>query len=186
MPLREQFYETAEYYGTLFHEAVHSTGHESRLNRLEPGAVPAAFGSADYSKEELVAEIGSATILHEIKIETDSSFRNNTAYIQNWLGVLKGDKKFIVSAASRAEKAVNLILNIQQYSRIRRGRKESTWDSITNLSSLRKTGKSRRYTRTNTTMGLRSWNTRIWNRFVNAVASLIWESRLRIMDRRLF
>lgn len=113
MPIRGQFSEVAEYYGTLFHEATHSTGHQSRLNRLEPNATLAAFGSEGYSKEELVAEIGSAAILHEMKLETDRSFKNNAAYIQNWLKVLKEDKKFIVSAASRAEKAVNLILNIQ-------------------------------------------------------------------------
>ena len=71
----------------------------------------AAFGSESYSKEELVAEIGSAAICNRIGIETASTFRNSAAYIQNWLGALKGDKRLIVSAASRAEKAVGLICN---------------------------------------------------------------------------
>lgn len=108
LPLRKQFVSTAEYYGTVFHELTHSTGHPSRLNRLDKVA---AFGSDVYSKEELVAEIGAAALINHIGLETSTSFRNNTAYIQNWLSVLKGDKRFIVSAAGKAEKAVTLILN---------------------------------------------------------------------------
>ena len=107
VPLIFQFTETAEYYGTLFHEMTHSTGHESRLNRLEKTAF---FGSEAYSKEELIAEIGAAALVNHTGLETASSFRNNTAYIQNWLQALKNDKRFIVSAAGKAEKAVSLIL----------------------------------------------------------------------------
>ncbi len=70
-----------------------------------------AFGSKDYSKEELVAEIGSANLMNIIGIETDKSFKNPSAYIQNWLSVLKNDVKYIVSASSKAEKAVEYILN---------------------------------------------------------------------------
>ena len=108
LPIRRQFVSTAEYYSTAFHELCHSTGHPTRLNRL---ARPSFFGSDDYSKEELVAEIGAATLVSHVGLETSTSFRNNAAYIQNWLNVLKGDKRFIVSAAGKAEKAVNLILN---------------------------------------------------------------------------
>ena len=108
LPIRKQFVSTAEYYSTVFHELTHSTGHEKRLNRLNRAAF---FGTEDYSKEELVAEIGAATLVNHVGLETSSSLRNNAAYIQNWLGVLKNDKRFIVSAAGRAEKAVNLILN---------------------------------------------------------------------------
>lgn len=107
LPLMKQFKETAEYYSTAFHEMVHSTGHEKRLNRLD---APAHFGSEDYSKEELIAEIGAAALVNHCKLETSQSFRNNSAYIQNWLSVLKNDKRFIVSAAGKAEKAVNYIL----------------------------------------------------------------------------
>ena len=110
LPLMEQFDKTAEYYGTAFHESVHSTGHKSRLNRFETASGVAAFGSQTYSKEELVAEIGSAFLCSEAGIDTASSRKNNAAYIQSWLRVLKNDKKFIVSAASRAEKAVEMIL----------------------------------------------------------------------------
>ena len=108
LPLRKQFVSTAEYYGTVFHELTHSTGHPSRLNRLDKVA---AFGSDVYSKEELVAEIGAAALVNHCGLESPTSFRNNAAYIQNWLQVLKDDKRFIVSAAGKAEKAVNLILN---------------------------------------------------------------------------
>ncbi len=108
IPERKQFAETAEFYSTIFHELTHSTGHESRLNRLEKTAF---FGTESYSKEELIAEIGAATLVNHCGIETSSSFRNSTAYIQNWLSVLKNDKRFIVSAAGKAEKAINLILN---------------------------------------------------------------------------
>ena len=111
LPLFEQFTDANEYYSTAFHESVHSTMKESRCNRAEDrkGKL-VAFGSDDYSKEELVAEIGSTSIMNIIGIETRKSFRNSSAYIQNWLSVLKNDVKFIVSASSKAEKAVNYIL----------------------------------------------------------------------------
>ena len=108
LPIRKQFVSTAEYYSTVFHELTHSTGHAKRLNRLSK---PSFFGTEDYSKEELVAEIGAATLVNHVGLETSTSLRNNAAYIQNWLKVLKNDKRFIVSAAGKAEKAVNLILN---------------------------------------------------------------------------
>ena len=108
LPLLRQFRSTAEYYSTAFHEITHSTEHEKRLNRLTHAAF---FGTEDYSKEELVAEIGAAALVSHAGLETSSSFRNNAAYVQNWLKVLKDDKRFIVSAAGKAEKAVNLILN---------------------------------------------------------------------------
>ena len=108
VPHMRQFSATAEYYSTVFHEITHSTGHKSRLDRLDRVA---AFGSEDYSKEELVAEIGAAALVNQAGLETPSSFRNSAAYIQNWLSVLRNDKRFIVSAAGKAEKAVKLILN---------------------------------------------------------------------------
>ena len=110
LPLLKQFAQTAEYYSTAFHELTHSTDHASRLNRLEKVAF---FGTEAYSKEELVAEIGAAALVNHTGLETIGSFRNSTAYIQNWLKVLKNDKRFIISAAGKAEKAVNLILNRQ-------------------------------------------------------------------------
>ena len=107
LPNRKQFKATAEYYSTAFHELTHSTGHKSRLDRLERTAF---FGSEAYSKEELIAEIGAAALVKRAGLETSASFCNSTAYLQNWLQVLKNDKRFIVSAAGKAEKAVDLIL----------------------------------------------------------------------------
>lgn len=112
LPLLEQFDKPEEFYSTAFHEATHSTMKESRCNRQEErkGKL-VAFGSEEYSKEELVAEIGAASILNSLGIETTHSFRNSAAYIQNWLQVLRNDNRFIVSASSKAEKAINYILN---------------------------------------------------------------------------
>nr|WP_304709552.1 zincin-like metallopeptidase domain-containing protein [uncultured Acetatifactor sp.] len=111
LPLFEQFTDANEYYSTAFHESVHSTMKESRCNRAEDrkGKL-VAFGSEEYSKEELVAEIGSASLLNIIGIETNKSFRNSSAYIQGWLSKLRNDVKFIVSASNKAEKAVKYIL----------------------------------------------------------------------------
>lgn len=108
LPLLAQFKDTAEYYSTLFHEMTHSTGHSSRLDRLTKVA---AFGSEDYSKEELIAEIGAAALVNHAGLETSSTLTNSAAYIQSWLKALQDDKRLIVSASGQAEKAVNLILN---------------------------------------------------------------------------
>jgi antirestriction protein ArdC len=106
LPMMDQFTDIAEYYSVAFHELTHSTGHPSRLNRDQKNS----FGDPSYAKEELVAEIGAATTLHALGVETPKSFRNNAGYIQNWLTVLRNDKRLIVTAAGRAEKAVNLML----------------------------------------------------------------------------
>lgn len=114
LPLFEQFKDANEYYSTAFHESIHSTMTADRCNRAEDRKNKVvSFGSEEYSKEELIAEIGSAGILNQIGIETQKTFRNSTAYIQNWLQVLRNDVKFIVSASSKAEKAVNFILNVE-------------------------------------------------------------------------
>lgn len=107
VPMLEQFSQSSEYYSTLFHELTHSTGHASRLDRLSKVA---HFGSELYSKEELVAEIGAACLVNHCGMETESSFRNSAAYLQSWLSALRNDKKMIVTAAGKAEKAVNFIL----------------------------------------------------------------------------
>lgn len=105
LPEKTQFTETAEYYSTVFHELVHSTGHEKRLNRN----IKNAFGSKDYSKEELVAELGSAYSLGRLGIDTQSSTRNSTAYIQSWKKHISEDKYLFVSTAGKAEKACKYI-----------------------------------------------------------------------------
>jgi antirestriction protein ArdC len=107
LPQLSQFESTAEYYSTAFHELTHSTGHSSRLNRLDQAA---HFGNEVYSREELVAELGAAALVNHVGLETASSFRNNAAYIAGWLKALQDDKRLVVVAAGKAEKAVKMIL----------------------------------------------------------------------------
>jgi antirestriction protein ArdC len=114
VPCKEQYKDIMEFYSTLFHEMVHSTGHRDRLGRLDSSIKFASFGTEDYSKEELIAEIGSAFLMNHIGIETSKTFKNSAAYIQSWLRVLKDDNRFIVSASSKAEKAMKYILGINE------------------------------------------------------------------------
>ena len=108
VPMMNQFDRENAYYATLFHELTHSTKHPTRLNRANDHL--AFFGSEDYSKEELVAELGSANMMRVLGIDTEGTFNNSASYIDNWLSVLKNDKKFIVSASSQASKAADYIL----------------------------------------------------------------------------
>lgn len=109
LPALKYFKNSEAFYDTAFHEMVHSTGHKTRLNRFADEKT-AAFGKEEYSKEELVAEIGSAALANYAGTATEDTERNNTAYIQGWLKPLKNDVKFIVNAAGKAEKAVDYIL----------------------------------------------------------------------------
>jgi len=102
MPQQAAFNTMADYHATLLHEAVHATGHESRLKRL----TPARFGSEGYAYEELVAELGAAMLC--AKCGVDGKLQH-AAYIDNWLRVLKSDKKFILQAAAHAQKAIDWI-----------------------------------------------------------------------------
>ena len=104
-----QFVEDGAVVFRRAHELL-ADGEDDFVGRGPVEGPVAFFGTEDYSKEELVAEIGAATLVNHVGLETASSFRNSAAYIQNWLTVLKGDKRFIVSASGKAEKAVNLIL----------------------------------------------------------------------------
>ena len=109
LPAIGQYEHATDYYSVVFHEATHSTGHCKRLSRFVENTPMAPFGSEDYSKEELVAELGSAAILNTLGLETADTFRNSAAYIQNWISVLENDNRFIVSASSKADKAVRYI-----------------------------------------------------------------------------
>ncbi len=109
-PKREAFDSEANYYLTLFHEAVHSTGHESRLAR--PGVSnPIRFGSHDYTQEELVAEMGAAFLTAEAGIDAEGLMDNSAAYVASWLKALRNDKKLVVFAGAQAQKAVDHILD---------------------------------------------------------------------------
>ena len=110
VPMISQYRIPAEYYSTAFHELTHSTIPASRCDRVSENA-NAFFGNEDYSREELVAEIGSAMLCNRVGIEAKKAFRNSVAYIQGWLKALKNDPKMIIWAAGRAEKAAKFILN---------------------------------------------------------------------------
>lgn len=110
VPVREAFESPEEFYATSYHELIHSTGHARRIGRkgiLEPSF----FGSHEYSKEELVAEMGAAFLCGHAGIER--TIENSAAYIQGWLKALKNDKKLLIMAASQAQKASDYILNRQ-------------------------------------------------------------------------
>ncbi|WNS79576.1 zincin-like metallopeptidase domain-containing protein [Domibacillus sp. DTU_2020_1001157_1_SI_ALB_TIR_016] len=107
-PSLEDYWEAEEYYSVLFHELVHSTGHNSRLARKGIIQSGVAFGDATYSKEELVAEIGAAMLCGVARIE-NATIENIASYIESWLRVLKEDSKLIVQAAAQAQKAADYI-----------------------------------------------------------------------------
>ena len=108
MPDISQFTNSAEYYKVLFHELTHSTGHQSRLNR-EGVTNLCRYGSTNYSKEELVAELGASFLSTFTGIATDELLDNAAAYLKGWLRPLKEDKKFVFWAAKEAQKAVTFI-----------------------------------------------------------------------------
>lgn len=108
LPKMKSFRASNSYYGTLFHELIHSTGAAKRLNRKTlTDLVP--FGSESYAMEELIAEMGSAYLCAFTGI-LPNGIKNTVAYIDNWLGVLKKDKRFLITAAGQAQKSVDFIL----------------------------------------------------------------------------
>ena len=104
------FKTTVMYYSVLFHELIHSTGHKNRLNRFGNNEI-SKFNSSSYSKEELVAEIGAAFLNNQTGILNRQTLTDSTAYIQGWLNKLRSNKKFIIEASAKAQKAVDYIMN---------------------------------------------------------------------------
>ena len=110
MPEASSFEAPELYYSVLFHELTHSTGHAGRLHR--PGVVDAVrFGDTNYSKEELVAEMGAAFLCGVAGIDnrtTDTS----ASYIRGWLKKLRNDPRMLVQAAGQAQRAADYILGM--------------------------------------------------------------------------
>ncbi len=90
IPEKSQFKDGESWYGTAFHEMVHSTGAENQLNRLKPQS---GFGSDEYAREELVAELGSALVCQKYGM-TKNLKEDSAAYLKSWLGSLEGVAKF--------------------------------------------------------------------------------------------
>lgn len=104
MPPREAFKTATDYYATGLHELGHWTGHPSRLAR----PLLNAFGTPDYAKEELRAELISVFLGMETGIEPD--LREAAAYLQSWIKVLQEDKKEVFRAAADAQRATEYVL----------------------------------------------------------------------------
>ncbi len=111
MPERKRFTTEDGYHATLFHELVHSTGHEKRLKR-QSITERNGFGSDPYCKEELIAELGSAFLCGQAGI-VERTIDGSAAYLEGWLKQLKSDKTLIVYAAAQAQKAADFILGLK-------------------------------------------------------------------------
>lgn len=107
MPKQTSFNTSDDYYKVLFHEAIHSTGHENRLKRSGVMGV-ARFGDDEYSKEELVAELGAMFLENITGIKSKEN--NSQAYINGWLERLENNPKWIINASSQSQRAVEHIL----------------------------------------------------------------------------
>jgi len=108
MPPFEVFRDALAYYSVRGHETVHWTGHQARLNRDFSGR----FKSQSYAFEELVAELGATMLSASLGLEMEPR-PDHAKYISSWLEVLKGDKRAIMTAASQAQKAVDLLWSFQ-------------------------------------------------------------------------
>lgn len=109
LPMPEAFHTVTDYYGAAFHEAVHSTGHTSRLKRFTVNE----YDVKNYAREELVAEIGAAMLRTTTGVETDKALAQSAAYLKTWRDRISEDHNLIITAASRAEKAYHLIMQDQ-------------------------------------------------------------------------
>jgi len=109
MPPFEAFRDAESYYATLAHEHVHWTKHPARLDR-DFGRK--RFGDEGYAREELVAELGSAFLAADLGLAPEPR-EDHASYIASWLAVLKGDTRFIVSAAAHAQKAADFLHRLQ-------------------------------------------------------------------------
>ncbi len=112
MPPRNLFISAEEYAATLLHEITHSTGAEKRLAR-ESITEAAAFGSAVYSKEEMIAEMGGAFLCAEAGI-SNAVIDNQAAYVAGWLKPLRDDRRLVILAAAKAQHASDYILGRSQ------------------------------------------------------------------------
>lgn len=111
LPPINQYKEVSAYYSTLFHELIHSTGHESRLARLTENSV---FGSTSYSYEELVAEIGAAILCNYSNVESAYTAKQHTAYCQGWAEKLDNNPRWVIAAAGQADKAASYIVHYEE------------------------------------------------------------------------
>ena len=110
LPAKKQFTSAAGYLATKAHESIHSTGVYVRCNREAFEKFGAKFGTMKYSREELIAEIGSGLLLAAFGVDTEETRRNVAAYCQNWLQQLQNNPRWIMTAAQLGEEAVEYIM----------------------------------------------------------------------------
>ncbi len=113
MPFTFLFDRMEDFYNVIFHELTHSTGHPSRLARKSLETY-APFGSEEYSREELVAEMGAGFLCAAAGI-APKTLDNSAAYIASWLKALKNDRRAVVIAAGQAQKAADFILGAKAF-----------------------------------------------------------------------
>jgi antirestriction protein ArdC len=108
LPDRSAFHTAAALYATWAHEAIHSTGHSSRLARDISGGMGAeGDGSKAYAREELVAELGA--VLLGDRLEVGSAMANHAAYLGHWVELLRESPRVLLQVLSDARKAADLI-----------------------------------------------------------------------------
>lgn len=107
IPEPETFISSAAYYSTLFHELAHSTGHPTRLNRK----LGNEFGTVEYAKEELIAELAASYVCHEAGIDMPELNEQSASYLAGWCRNLRQDPLLFVKSAGKAQRAAEWILN---------------------------------------------------------------------------
>ena len=105
VPEKQQFIDGESFYTNLLHEMAHSTGSESRLNRLKPGQ---SFGSAEYAREELVAELTAALVSSQYGM-TKHVKSDSAAYLKGWLSNLKEDPSYIKTTLLDVKRSASFI-----------------------------------------------------------------------------
>lgn len=122
LPMRNSFYSSTEFLATAIHEMSHSTGHSSRLNRPQKNA----FGSKEYAKEELIAELSSVFVQADLGIDIGAKqLSNHAAYLQNWIGALEENPNVLFQASSDASRASDFLMEQYQKSFIMEQKKEN-------------------------------------------------------------
>jgi len=112
LPPLDAFDDAESHAYTLCHEMIHSTGHQSRLDRFKEDDKPARFGDANYAREELVADIGAQILLSSNGI--NYNMENSASYLAGWLKALKNDPSLIISASGKAQRAADYIQGINR------------------------------------------------------------------------
>ncbi len=108
MPSAESFYKPESYYATLFHELAHSTASDKRIGRP---ITADSMRAESYGKEELIAELCSAILCNESRIDSGSVTAASASYLACWIKTLRGDSSLIMAASSAAQRAADFILD---------------------------------------------------------------------------